>query len=217
METARDKESVLPVQSCKCWSRDRALTEGTWGCAATRVASADPDGLGSTSLGSNHNNCNHTVQPHIHTLQLNHTGIPERTHEVTRSKRGTYIPPNIRTFKPFITESPLAEGLKPTSSECFAVAGGFPWRNQPLGDMRGGWGVSPETPASFGVLLTQDFLLTLALLLRSQVAVLLLQEPHRRPAMLLKMPLVFCKRRRKAYIQLEGVSSFMCFKSTASL
>lgn len=114
METERDKEPVLPVQSRKCWSRDRALTEGTWGCAATRVASADQDGLGSTSLGSNHNNCNHTVQPHIHTLQLNHTGIPERTHEVTRSKRGTYIPPNMRTFKPFITESPLSShgGIK---------------------------------------------------------------------------------------------------------
>lgn len=108
--------------------------------------------------------------------------------------------------------APLTEGLKPTSSVCFAGAGWFPWRNQPLGDMRRGWWVSPETPAPFGVLLTQDLLLALALLLRSQVAVLLLQEPHRRPAMLLKVPLVFCKRRRKAYIQLEATCSFTCFK-----
>lgn len=49
----------------------------------------------------------------------------------------------------------------------------------------------PETPAPFGVLLTQDLLLALTLLLRTQVAVLLLQEPHRGPAMLLEMPLVF--------------------------
>lgn len=59
--------------------------------------------------------------------------------------------------------------------------------------MRGGRWVSPETPAPFGVLLTQDLLLTLALLLRAQVAVLLLQEPNRRPPMLLKVPLVFYK------------------------
>lgn len=54
--------------------------------------------------------------------------------------------------------------------------------------------MSPETPAPFGVLLTQDLLLALALLLRAQVAVLLLQEPHGRPAMLLKVTLVFYKR-----------------------
>lgn len=48
----------------------------------------------------------------------------------------------------------------------------------------------PETPAPLDVLLAQDLLLVLALLLRAQVAVLLLQEPHRRPALLLKVPLV---------------------------
>ena len=51
--------------------------------------------------------------------------------------------------------------------------------------------MSPETPAAFGVLLAQDLLLALALLLRAQVAVLLLQEPHGRPALLLKVLLVF--------------------------
>lgn len=51
----------------------------------------------------------------------------------------------------------------------------------------------PETPAPFGVLLAQDLLLTLALLLRAQVAVLLLQEPHGGPPLLLEMLLVFCK------------------------
>lgn len=61
----------------------------------------------------------------------------------------------------------------------------------PLGDVRRGGRVSPETPAPFGVLLAQDLLLTLALLLRAQIAVLLLKEPHRRPALLLKVPLVF--------------------------
>lgn len=35
----------------------------------------------------------------------------------------------------------------------------------PLGDMRRGGRMSPETPAPFGVLLAQDLLLTLALLL----------------------------------------------------
>ena len=48
----------------------------------------------------------------------------------------------------------------------------------------------PEAPAPLGVLLAQDLLLSLALLLRAQVAVLLLQEPHGRPALLLKVPLV---------------------------
>lgn len=153
-----------------------------------------PGRLGSTSLGSNCNNCNHTVQSHIHTLQLNHTGIPERTYEVTRNKRGTYVPPDIWTFEPFITESPLSSrgGIK---ADLFhrlrRRKTGFPGETSPLGDMRGGWWVPPETPAPFGVLLTQDLLLALALLLRSQVAVLLLQEPHGRPAMLLKVPLVF--------------------------
>lgn len=50
----------------------------------------------------------------------------------------------------------------------------------------------PETPAPLVVLLPQDLLLTLTLLLRAQIAVLLLQEPHRRPALLLKVLLVFC-------------------------
>lgn len=57
--------------------------------------------------------------------------------------------------------------------------------------------MSPETPAPFGVLLAQDLLLTLALLLRAQVAVLLLQEPHRRPTLLLKVPLVFYREEDK--------------------
>lgn len=61
--------------------------------------------------------------------------------------------------------------------------------------------MSPETPAPFGVLLAQDLLLALALLLRAQVAVLLLQEPHRRPALLLKVPLVFCRARHKRCVQ----------------
>lgn len=63
----------------------------------------------------------------------------------------------------------------------------------PLGDVWRRGRVSPETPASFGVLLAQDLLLTLAFLLRAQIAVLLLQEPHRRPTLLLKVPLVFYK------------------------
>lgn len=61
----------------------------------------------------------------------------------------------------------------------------------PLGDVWRGGRVSPETPAPFGVLFAQDLLLALTLLLRSQIAVFLLKEPHRRPALLLKMPLVF--------------------------
>lgn len=73
------------------------------------------------------------------------------------------------------------------------------WRSRrrqvPLGDMGRRRRVPPETPAPFGVLLAQDLLLTLALLLRAQVAVLLLQEPHRGPPLLLKMLLVFCKER----------------------
>lgn len=59
-----------------------------------------------------------------------------------------------------------------------------------LGDMWRGGRVSPETPAPFGVLLAQNLLLTLTLLLRAQIAVFLLQEPHRRPALLLKVPLI---------------------------
>lgn len=212
METERDKEPALPVQSHKCWSRERALLEGRRGCAATQVGLCKPGRLGSTSLGSNQNNCNRTVQPNIHTLQLNNTGIPERSHEVTCSKRGTYISPNGHSSHwSQRVLSPLVKGLEPTSSACFAGASRFPWRNQPLGDMRGGWWMSPETPAPFGVLLTQDLLLALTLLLRSQVAVLLLQEPHRRPAMLLKVLLVFCKRRRKTYVPLKAECSFVCF------
>lgn len=61
----------------------------------------------------------------------------------------------------------------------------------PLGDVGRGGRVPPETPATLGMLLAQDLLLTFALLLRAQVAVLLLQEPHRRPALLLKVLLVF--------------------------
>lgn len=57
--------------------------------------------------------------------------------------------------------------------------------------------MSPETPAPFGVLLAQDLLLTLTLLLGAQVAVLLLQEPHRRPTLLLEMSLVLCRREDK--------------------
>ena len=64
----------------------------------------------------------------------------------------------------------------------------------PLGDVWRGGRVPPETPAPFGVLLAQDLLLTLTLLLGAQVAVLLLQEPHRRPALLLKMSLVLCRQ-----------------------
>lgn len=51
----------------------------------------------------------------------------------------------------------------------------------------------PETPASLGVLLAQDLLLALALLLRAKVAVLLLQEPHGGPPLLLEVLLVFCE------------------------
>lgn len=50
----------------------------------------------------------------------------------------------------------------------------------------------PETPASLGVLLAKDLFLALTLLLRAQVAVLLLKEPHGGPPLLLKMLLVFC-------------------------
>lgn len=50
--------------------------------------------------------------------------------------------------------------------------------------------MSPKTPASFGVLFSQYLLLSLSLFLRAQVAVLLLQEPHRWPALLLKVLLV---------------------------
>lgn len=68
-------------------------------------------------------------------------------------------------------------------------------RRNPLGDVRRrGW-LSPETPAPFSVLLAQDLLLTLALFLRAQIAVLLLQEPHRRPALFFKVPLVFYREK----------------------
>lgn len=108
-QRARAPSSITRVliKGQSSYGRDVGLRCNTCGlCRAGR--------LGSTSLGSNHNNCNHTVQPHIHTLQLNHTGIPERTDEVTRNQRGTYVPPNIWTFKPFITESPRSShgGIK---------------------------------------------------------------------------------------------------------
>lgn len=51
----------------------------------------------------------------------------------------------------------------------------------------------PEAPAPLGVLLAQELLLTLALLLRALVAVLLLQEPDGRPALLLKVLLILCR------------------------
>lgn len=66
-----------------------------------------------------------------------------------------------------------------------------------LRDMwRGGW-MPPETPAPFGVLLAQDLFFTFTFLLGAQVAILFLQEPHRWPALLLKVPLVFCREQSK--------------------
>ena len=53
----------------------------------------------------------------------------------------------------------------------------------------------PEAPASLGVLFAQELLLALTLLLRALVAVLLLQEPDGRPALLLKVLLVLCRDR----------------------
>lgn len=61
-----------------------------------------------------------------------------------------------------------------------------------LRDVWRGRRMPPETPASFGVLLAQDLFLPLTLLLRTKIPVFLLQEPHRRPSMLLKMLLVLC-------------------------
>ena len=81
----------------------------------------------------------------------------------------------------------------------------------PLGDMRrGGW-VSPETPTTLGVLLAQDLLLALALLLRAQIAILFFQEPHRRPALLLKVPLVFYKEWRQGYL-VESIFRYALMK-----
>lgn len=157
-----------------------------------------PGWLGSTLLGSNHNNCNHTGQPHVHALLLNHTGIPECTHKVTKEAR-TF--PQAYGHSSHSSPSPLDShgGFKADLLRRRWRGGvGFPGPGEhdggpeePLGDMRGGRWVSPETPAPFGVLLTQDLLLALALLLRAQVAVLLLQEPHGGPAVLLKVTLVF--------------------------
>lgn len=53
--------------------------------------------------------------------------------------------------------------------------------------------MSPETPTPFSVLLAQDLLLSFTLFLRAEVSVLLLQEPHWRPALLFKVPLVVCR------------------------
>lgn len=97
---------------------------------------------------------------------------------------------------------------KPTSSICVLGGDNYPgWDDSgqdeevsggnPLGDVRGGGRVSPETPAPFSVLLAQDLLLALAFLLRAQIAVFLLQEPHRGPALLFKVPLVFYREEDK--------------------
>lgn len=75
-----------------------------------------PGWLGSTLLGSNHSNCNHTVQPHIHTLLLNHTGIPECTHEVTKEARTFPQAYGHSSHSSPRVPSPLTEGLKRTSS-----------------------------------------------------------------------------------------------------
>ena len=67
-----------------------------------------------------------------------------------------------------------------------------------LGHMWGGRRVPPETPAPFGVLLAQDLFFTFTLLLRAQITVFLFQKPHRRPALFLKMPLVFYREKGKS-------------------
>lgn len=82
------------------------------------------------------------------------------------------------TFRLCNSESNFStdRGFRLTSSIC--VTGGFSYPGwddpgedevvrggNPLGDVRRGGRMSPETPAPFGVLLAQDLLLTLALLL----------------------------------------------------
>lgn len=54
--------------------------------------------------------------------------------------------------------------------------------------------MSPEAPATLGVLFAQDFFLTLTFLLGAVVAVFLLEEPDRGPALLLKVLLIFWRR-----------------------
>lgn len=96
--------------------------------ASTQVASADLGGWKALCLEAIIITA--IIQPHIHTLRLNQTAIPECTHQVTRNKRGMYIPPTNRHSShssPRVL-SPLAEGLKPTSSVHVAVGerGWFP-------------------------------------------------------------------------------------------
>lgn len=217
METERDKEPALPVQSRKSWSRDRALMEGTWGAALRHRWPLQGRG-GWEAL---------RLEAIIITaiIQSNHTSTPfgEITQASQNAPMKSLAIKEARTFPPkhmdiqaiHQRESFLRwrRGLKaallrmlcrgrPVSLETTSL----------LGDMRGGRRVSPETPAPFCVLLTQDFLLALTLLLRAQVAIFFLQEPHRRPAMLLKVPLVFCNRIRKGLYHIRS-SSFVCFKT----
>lgn len=75
---------------------------------------------------------------------------------------------------------------------------GFEWMDgdRPSGNVGcwRGW-MSPEAPAPFGVLLAKNLFLALSLFLRTEVAVFLLQEPNRGPAMLLKVFLIFWKNK----------------------
>lgn len=196
METERDREPLLPVQSLKGWGHCWVLVEEQSSCGGGQGAALQcrrPLYIrtsGKHSSRKHHSIINRKHTPtHPHTYpSVRSTSIPKCTHEVTHNYKEAHTFPQTCWRSGIVALrviSWLIEGSKPTSSISgtggLVILGGMTQARTKksveetlLGDVGRRGRVSPETPAPFGVLLAQDLLLTFALLLRAQIAVLLL-------------------------------------------